>query len=164
MTTSRTVGAHVRPAAPADAADLARVHRQSWQEAYTGLLGEEVLRTQAEHAGQQWAARLADPFGPHYWLAQREQSVVGLAWAEGVGPGQPAPLELVAMYVLASEYGTGTATALLTATIGDAPCFLWVAQGNARAQAFYRRHGFRADGAARTEAAWGDITVLRMVR
>lgn len=140
------------------------VHSQSWREAYSGLIGERVLHAQSQAAQGQWRERLSDPFGPSYWLAERGGAAVGLAWAEAVGPGYPRALELVALYVLASEYGTGTAAALLTAAIGDAPCMLWVARENTRALAFYRRHGFLPDGQERIEDAWDAITLVRLVR
>ena len=38
---------------------------------------------------------------------------------------------------------------------------LWVADPNPRAQAFYRKHGFIADGAAQVE---GGVREIRMVR
>jgi len=38
---------------------------------------------------------------------------------------------------------------------------LWVADPNPRAQAFYRKHGFVADGTARFE---GGVREIRMVR
>jgi predicted GNAT family N-acyltransferase len=38
---------------------------------------------------------------------------------------------------------------------------LWVADPNPRAQAFYRKHGFVADGAAQVE---GGVREIRMVR
>jgi predicted GNAT family N-acyltransferase len=38
---------------------------------------------------------------------------------------------------------------------------LWVADPNPRAQAFYRKHGFDADGTAQVE---GGVREIRMVR
>ena len=38
---------------------------------------------------------------------------------------------------------------------------LWVADPNPRAQAFYRKHGFVADGSAQVE---GGVREIRMVR
>ena len=53
-------------------------------------------------------------------------------------------------------------TALLEAVVDpQEPVALWVADPNPRAQAFYRKHGFVADGAAQVE---GGIREIRMVR
>jgi ribosomal protein S18 acetylase RimI-like enzyme len=60
--------------------------------------------------------------------------------------------ELKQLYVLSSEYGSGLGKALLAhalAVIRDAGrswVWLCVADRNLRAQAFYRKHGFRPAG------------------
>jgi ribosomal protein S18 acetylase RimI-like enzyme len=48
--------------------------------------------------------------------------------------------------VLARGYGTGVAQALMAEAIGDRAAYLWVVEGNDRAIAFYRKHGFDLDG------------------
>lgn len=68
------------------------------------------------------------------------------------------------IYVLASEYGSGAAQALLDATLGDSPASLWVADPNPRAQAFYRRNGFLPDGERTVAAKWENLAEIRMVR
>ena len=156
--------AHVRPARQDDAPTLAQVHAQTWVEAYSDLLPAQVIRDQVDAAPEQWRHRLEAPDGPSYWLAERDGKVVGFAWAEAIGPGHPRALELIGLYLIASEYGTGTAGSLLLASVGDAPCQLWVARDNARARAFYRRNGFAPDGAERVAQEWGGITVERWVR
>lgn len=163
-TNHTTARAHIRPAGQDDAATLAQVHGRTWVEAYSDLLPEPVVRAQVVGAPEQWRRRLQDPDGPNYWLAEREGRVVGFAWAEAVGPGHPRALELIGLYLLASEYGTGSAEALMKAAVGDAPCQLWVAKENLRARAFYRRQGFGPDGAERQVEEWGGLIVERWVR
>ena len=70
--------------------------------------------------------------------------------------------QLYVLYVYAAGHGTGAGRALLEAVIDPAePAALWVADPNPRAQAFYRKHGFAADGTARS----GDgVREIRMVR
>jgi len=48
--------------------------------------------------------------------------------------------------------------------VAGRPCSLWVAEGNARAIGFYRRQGFRADGARKQIEQWEGLTVIRMLR
>lgn len=48
--------------------------------------------------------------------------------------------------------------------VADAPAFLWVAEDNARALAFYRRNGFEPDDARDTIEAWQHMVVVRLVR
>jgi GNAT superfamily N-acetyltransferase len=76
----------------------------------------------------------------------------GAAWAR----------QLYVLYVHAADHGTGAGPALLEAVVDpEEPAALWVADPNPRAQAFYRRHGFAADGAAQVE---GGVREIRMVR
>jgi predicted GNAT family N-acyltransferase len=70
--------------------------------------------------------------------------------------------ELYVLYVIAAEHGTGTGAALLDAVIGPHDsAALWVADPNPRAQAFYRKYGFVADGTMNVEDG---VRVIRMVR
>ncbi len=60
------------------------------------------------------------------------------------------------------DHGTGAGPALLEAVVDpEEPVALWVADPNPRAQAFYRKHGFVADGPAQIE---GGVREIRMVR
>ena len=69
------------------------------------------------------------------------------------------------LYVYAADHGTGTGEALLEAVIdrGSRPA-LWVADPNPRAQAFYRKHSFAADGTVRFEDGVREIRMVRGVQ
>ena len=70
--------------------------------------------------------------------------------------------QLYVLYVRAADHGTGAGPALLQAVLDpDVSAVLWVADPNARAQAFYRKHGFVADGAVQVEHG---VREVRMVR
>lgn len=91
-----------------------------------------------------------------------------VAWASG-GPGRdddaPVDRELEGIYSPARVHGSGVGQLLLDAVIADSPAYLWVLDGNARAEAFYRRNGFRRDGAEHEHAVAGiPRTTVRMVR
>ncbi|KAA0024389.1 GNAT family N-acetyltransferase [Antrihabitans cavernicola] len=78
-------------------------------------------------------------------------------------PGAPVDRELYALYLRGSFHGSGIATALLDAAIGPDPVALWVFDDNPRAEAFYRKSGFDADGARRLEPFSG-VMEVRMIR
>ena len=66
------------------------------------------------------------------------------------------------LYVAAADHGTGAGPALLKAVLDpEESVALWVADPNPRAQAFYRKHRFIADGTSQIE---GGVRVIRMVR
>jgi GNAT superfamily N-acetyltransferase len=96
-------------------------------------------------------------------VAERDGELAGIAMS---GPPEDAAAawrrQLYVLYVYAADHGTGAGRALLEAVIDPAePAALWVADPNPRAQAFYRKHGFAADGTARS----GDgVREVRMVR
>lgn len=127
----------------------ARVKAAAWRESYP--FEDEVFQAQDELADQaalDWeqAARR----GGYFWVVvdtQQDGDIVGLAHAQvSDDPAAPTPLELSMIYLLDRAKGSGIADRLMEMTIGDAPAFLWVLEGNDRAIAFYERHGFRADG------------------
>lgn len=155
--------ARIRPATVLDAPAVA-VLLQAWRETYGDQVPEAVYAERAENGLARWQHALADPDRPTTWLAQRDGEAVGIAQAVAVGAGHVRPLELRLLYVLAREQGRRTGTHLLELAVGDAPCQLWVAEGNVRAQEFYRRHGFELDGERRAVEAHGALSEVRMLR
>jgi len=72
---------------------------------------------------------------------------------------------LYVLYVYAADHGTGAGLPLLESVLDPAePAALWVADPNPRAQAFYRKHGFAADGTARSEDGVREIRMVRGAR
>jgi ribosomal protein S18 acetylase RimI-like enzyme len=148
-----------------DLDEMGRVHVRVWQEAYAGLMPSGYLESLDPAAGPaRWRERIRDPNGVEWWLARDELGIAGMATS---GPPRdddpPAPLELYAINVLRRAHGTGLADELMARAIGDRPAYLWVLDGNARAQAFYRRHGFRDEGGRKPEPHTG-VVEMRMVR
>ena len=155
----------VRPADVQDADAIAAVHVRAWQEAYAHLLPADFLAARDVDArAQRWRAIVTDPT-VDVLVACVDGRVVG--WASA-GPGRgdaPRDRELEGIYVLATHHGSGAGQALLDAAVGTDPAFLWVADGNPRAEAFYRRNGFARDGAVKHEPIGPTgIDAVRMVR
>ena len=104
--------------------------------------------------------------GLSVWVALVDDEIVGHAHARiSDEPDAVRPLELASLYLLRRAQGIGLGRRLLWTAIGDAPCQLWVLEGNERAITFYRGAGFEADGARKEVApAFEGALELRMVR
>jgi GNAT superfamily N-acetyltransferase len=157
----------VRSARVEDVAQIARVNVRCWQETYRGLMSDAVLDDPGFLAARErfWTAALTD--GRYREnraaVAERDGELIGIAMS---GPPLDAAaawtMQLYVLYVYAADHGTGAGRALLEAVIDPAEsAALWVADPNPRAQTFYRKHGFVADGTARVEDG---VRAIRMVR
>jgi ribosomal protein S18 acetylase RimI-like enzyme len=158
----------VRPAVPDDADGIAEVHVRAWRETYAHLLPASYLdgldvRTRAE----QWRRTLTDGLAEALPIVALDgDRIVGFALA---GPARdedpPRPFQLYAINVAAAAHGTGAGQALFDAAVGDSPAYLWAADDNPRAEAFYRRNGFARDGAVERQTFHGaEMVTVRMVR
>jgi GNAT superfamily N-acetyltransferase len=154
----------VRSATVTDAAAIARVNVQSWREAYGHFLSPQFLAAMSvEQFATRWATLIGEGTVMH--VAEVDGDVRGYSLARASEePEAPRSLLLSGLYQLASMHGSGSGRALLDAAIGDAPAYLWVAELNARARAFYERNGFVLDGERKTAERWEDLVELRMVR
>lgn len=156
-----------RPARPADVPGLARVHVESWRETYRGLFPDEVLDDPeaVERREQFWTAALTDERYSKNTAAAAtlDGRIVGVAMS-GPAMDDDAAWEsqLYVLYTYASVHGEGAGSDLLNAVIDPkTTAALWVADPNPRAEAFYRKHGFDADGRSRVDDG---VRAIRMTR
>ncbi len=149
---------------------MARVNVRCWQETYRGLMPDAVLDDPGLPAARErfWTAALTDQrFRENrVAVAERDGELVGIAMS---GPPLDADAtwarQLYVLYVHAADHGTGAGPALLAAVVDPGePAALWVADPNPRAQAFYRRHGFVADGTSQVEDGVREIRMVRGTR
>jgi ribosomal protein S18 acetylase RimI-like enzyme len=157
----------IRPARVEDAAQMARVNVRCWQETYRGLMSDAVLDDPGLLTARErfWIAALTDERYRENRgaVAERDGELVGIAMS---GPPLDAAAawarQLYVLYVYAADHGTGAGPALLAAVLDpEESAALWVADPNPRAQAFYRKHGFVADGTTQVEDG---VREIRMVR
>jgi ribosomal protein S18 acetylase RimI-like enzyme len=147
-------GVAVRRADPDDWAlvrDLRLAALADTPDAFASTLAREEGRTEAE-----WRSRVA--LIPWFlaWQAGRPAGLVAIfpvTQDSPEGPVHPvAEWHLVSMWVPPGVRGGGVADLLVRAVLahvraaGAERVTLWVAAGNARAAAFYRRMGFRPTG------------------
>jgi GNAT superfamily N-acetyltransferase len=153
----------IRPAEPADALAVARVHVRSWQAAYRGLIADVYLDgLRSEERAAHYDFSHVDSAKPHTQVAIQDGRIVGFATtlpardADCAGAG-----ELAALYVDPENWGQGVGAALMGAArdhlagAGFERAVLWVLDGNERAIRFYARDGWRADDNRRTQVIWG---------
>jgi GNAT superfamily N-acetyltransferase len=154
-------GVTIRTATPDDAEALTHLHLDCWDDAYTGLMPQEILDARRDDVParvDRWRS----------WLARGGTSVAShcgqLIGFVNAGPATDLAqfeVKLFALYVRAAWWGTGVGRALLSAAVGDRSAYLWVLEGNERAIRFYERQGFAFDGAGEHEP---EGRHLRMVR
>lgn len=157
----------VRTARVEDVVQMARVIVRCWQETYRGVMPDAVLDDPGFLAARErfWTAALTDPRyrENRVAVAERDGGLIGVAMS---GPpldhGTVWSRQLYVLYVYAADHGTGAGRALLEAVVDqEESVALWVADPNPRAQAFYRKHGFDADGTTQVD---GGVREIRMVR
>ena len=157
----------VRLARVVDADEVGRVHVQVWREAYAGHMPADYLEgLDPMKSAARWKLRfeMDEPDGTVLVATGPDGEIVGFA-AAGPTRDEDAPTdwELYAINVLADHHGTGVADQLIIAVLAERPATLWVVNDNARAEAFYRRHGFSVEGATKLHDGTG-ASEMRMVR
>jgi len=153
----------LRPAIAADAPALAAVHVEGWRWGYRGLLPAALLDAiSVADREALWRKALGPGGTTAAVVAEHAGAVVAFAaWGPPLGPAEDGAAELYALYQREACAGTGLGRALLAAATegmrqaGHRQALLWVLRENARAQAFYARHGWDPDGATGLEVRDG---------
>jgi RimJ/RimL family protein N-acetyltransferase len=160
------MGLQIRPAAPADAREIARLHLASYRAAYQDLIPAEVLSSlRGEDREQRWQASLNDP-RRRTLIAEDDDAVPALIGFAEVGPSRDddagaGTAELMALHVTQARWRWGVGRTLNRLAIaalaaqGFQAVTLWVLTGNSRARAFYEAVGWNHDGTARDLHVWG---------
>ncbi|MFJ3927706.1 GNAT family N-acetyltransferase [Streptomyces sp. NPDC090022] len=168
--------AHVREMEAADIEAVAAIRVRGWQAAYAGIVPQTYLDAMSVEGDaaqrRQWFSQpgqesrnlvaLGDR-GPVGWIC------CGPYRGEVPGPGPVG--EVYALYVLPDLIGQGIGRILLDEAHaqmkdqGFEASALWVLRDNHRAQRFYERAGYQADGAAQDDVYDGiTLTELRYQR
>jgi len=158
-----TVALIVREAVAEDAAAIASSHVRSWQAGYEGVISSDYLRALDLDLPQRtvnWQTRIvgAEAESRLVLVGALDGEVAG--WLSSgpcrdIDSGKPPPGEVYGCYVDPVHWSRGVGSALMAealarlALAGYSEAVLWVLKDNARARAFYKRHGWSADGAGK---------------
>jgi ribosomal protein S18 acetylase RimI-like enzyme len=128
-----------------DVAPVSRLLGESWRRTYAPIMGAETTAqlSDARHAPGRLAAELEDDSKMSFVAERSDGTIAGYAMAAMDGRGD---VMLDRLHIEPGEYGTGLAVDLLHAVLaahaGIPSIALEVIEGNDRAIAFYRKHGF----------------------
>jgi ribosomal protein S18 acetylase RimI-like enzyme len=154
----------VRTARPEDAADLARIYIESWQDTYAGVLSHALLGAMSlkGHTAR-WRTTIRDRAGAVLVAEDARHGVIGLCSlgaARDSGPGFDG--EVYTLYVDPSFLGRGAGRALLGGAFDSLKerklrsCLIWSHARN-NACFFYEAMGGRRV-ATRTTRLMGELT------
>jgi len=159
----------------ADIGDLARVHVQSWQAAYAGLLDADYLaRLSVEERMLSWQRILAAGESST-WVARDDGGRVQAFLSHGPCRDRQAPAdrgEIWALYAHPDHWGHGAGRALMDCALrtlqaqGKTSVSLWVLRGNGRGIRFYEAAGFAPvpGGVQRSELGGRTVEEQAMLR
>jgi ribosomal protein S18 acetylase RimI-like enzyme len=138
----------IRTALPDDAAEIARVHVDSWRTSYRGLLADDFLESLSE-AGytDRWRRVIGDGTS-RVLVVEEPEGIVGFASGGRERAGESGfEGELYAIYIVAGSQRRGHGRELvraMAAALGDmglSDLIVWVLRDNVPAREFYERLG-----------------------
>jgi ribosomal protein S18 acetylase RimI-like enzyme len=148
----------IRRATPDDAAAIGRIHVESWNVAYRGIMPDDVIaRTDLAYRTPFWAERIADEDWPVFVI---EEAGACVAFCQMI-PSRDADDDprqvghITSLHVLPHLRGQGHGRALMDHVLaefrrrGFTAVSLWVLEENRAARRFYEQYGFRQDQGTR---------------
>ncbi len=148
----------IRDATVEDAPAIARIHVDTWRDAYAGIIPESFLANLSKESRQnRWADVLTQSAHGTIVITNEDSGIVG--WAsfgpsrddDGAGTG-----EIYAVYLDSGHQGKGYGRKMM-AVVEDrllemsfTVITLWVFELNSRARRFYQKAGYAADGTRKT--------------
>jgi ribosomal protein S18 acetylase RimI-like enzyme len=138
----------IRPALPKDAAEIARVHVESWRSSYRGLLADEFLDSLSQAGYTDRWRRVIGDGASRVFVVEEPDGVVGFASGGRERAGESGyEGELYAIYIVARSQRKGHGRELvhtMAAALrenGLRDMIVWVLRDNTSAREFYERLG-----------------------
>lgn len=148
----------IRRAVSTDAAAVGRIHVESWNVAYRGLMTDDVIaKTDLAYRTKFWAERIADQEWPVFVIEEDSQSVAFCQMIPSRDPDDDATQvgHITSLHVLPHLRGRGYGRMLVDHVLaefrrrGFIAVTLWVLEENWPARRFYEMYGFRQDNGTR---------------
>jgi ribosomal protein S18 acetylase RimI-like enzyme len=148
----------LRRAVDADAATVGRIHVESWNVAYRGIMPDDVIaRTDLAYRTAFWAERIADSEWPVFLVEENGDAVAFCQMISTRDPDDdPTRVgHITSLHVLPHLRGRGYGRILIDHVFaefqrrGFVEVTLWVLKENRDARRFYEHYGFRLDGGSR---------------
>jgi ribosomal protein S18 acetylase RimI-like enzyme len=164
----------IRRAELGDAEGIARVHVDTWQAAYLGLLPAAYLNSLTVSGQTEKWRRILRGYtteGSRTWVLSVGGTVMGFSTSGPTRDNDDEPRtvgEIYTLYVSPQLWGHGLGAELIAAVQRDLSSrgflvvTLWVLEANTRARRFYELEGLAHDGARRP--VWLGRTALPEVR
>ncbi len=162
--TAKPYKVSIRLAQPSDSKAIAKVHVQSWQETYEGIIPADYLANlSVEQRESMWTEILSSPNPDHVFVAMVDDEVVGFISGGSAREEHGFDAELYAIYLLKKFHKRGIGKELfnhLKASLrqnGFSGMYLWVLRDNATTE-FYRAMGGKI-GAQKEETIGGKALI-----
>lgn len=148
----------IRQATADDAATVGRIHVESWNVAYRGIMPDDVIaKTDLPYRTKFWAERIADTEWPVFVLEEQGQCVAfcQMIPTRDADDDKTEVGHITSLHVLPQLRGRGHGRALVDHVLaefrqrGFAAVTLWVLEENWDARRFYEKYGFVLDGGVR---------------
>ncbi len=160
----------IRRAAPGDEPFLPKVHIQSWQETYPGLIPSAYLDSLSDELAERieiWQNILVNPKRWAWVAVDDGGAIIGfILFGPPRDENRDTYIELGAIYLLRSHHGGGIGHALLShgfdfmKSLGYQKSYCWVLEGNPTTR-FYEKTGAKFVGQTKIEETAGkDLTEL----
>ncbi|OZM74398.1 GNAT family N-acetyltransferase [Amycolatopsis antarctica] len=171
----------VRPATADDAAEIARIQRDTWRTAYADLVGADALaELDSAEVDRRWAEAIAHP-DSSVLVATEAGATVGFcvagrapeeesAAADGTAAEDAATVGLVSTILVEPRWGRRGHGGRLLAVAAEAMRaegvtrgITWVAESDSAALGFFRTAGWNPDGTVRTlDTGGGTLREIRL--
>lgn len=148
----------IRNAKLTDARDIARIHVDTWRDAYTGIIPGTYLKNLSKEGREvKWAESITRSTDGILVIIDEDERLIGwISFGSSRDEDAEDTGEVYAIYLESDHWSKGFGRQLMTEAEkrlgekGFSEVTLWVLDMNTRARRFYEKAGYVTDGARKT--------------